>query len=514
MSIGSDNNKRIAKNTTILYVRMIVVMAITLFTSRIILDLLGEKDYGLNNIINGVVILFSFVNTALLTATQRFLNYYIGKKDYGNVNKVFCMSMNTYFILSIIVLILGETLGLWFINSQLNIPANRIYAAQLVYQFSLIQFILNLIKIPFNASIIAYERMEFYAYVSIYEVIAKLAICYIVYISTYDKLILLSFINTLIVFSLLLIYFLFCRYKIDTAQYRLCWNSKIFKEIFNFSGWSLFGSIANLFAQQGLNVLLNIFYGVSINAAAGIANQVTHAVNNLVSNFQMAYNPQITKAYASNEKKRFENLIIQTSKFAYFLMAIIVFPLIICIDGVLDVWLVNVPDYTGIFCQLILIFLLMDAFMMPMVYAVQATGNIRIYQLIMAGIIFLNFPFAYLLLNSGMHPYCVWYVRILINCCVFLARILYMYKKMNFPLTLYFRRSLIPVIIVTCISLPIPLIIYYFFPKQVTTNIVIIVVSIFMTVSSSYFIGMSKSEKNMITSVISQKILRKKTLHD
>lgn len=502
----SASNKRIAKNTILLYVRMIVVMAVTIFTSRIILDLLGSEDYGINNIINGVIVLFSFLNTALLTATQRFLNYYIGTGEDNKVRSVFCMSMNTYLIMSVIVLLLGETVGLWFVNTQLNIPENRMYAAQWVYQLTLFQFVFNLLKIPYNASIISYERMDFYAYVSLFEVFAKLITCYALYITTFDRLITISVLHSLIPVVMLVIYYVYCNRTFKTTRYRPFWDKKIFKDIFSFSGWTLIGSLAILSAQQGLNILLNLFYGVTVNAAAGIANQVTHAVNNLVSNFQMAYNPQITKAYAANDMERLNNLIVQTSKFAYFLMAIIVLPLLICIDGILDLWLVEVPKYTNIFCQLILIFLLMDAIMMPMVFAVQATGKIRNYQLFMSGLIFLNFPAAYCLLKMGMPPYCVWYVRIVVNCIVFIARLIYLRKAIRFPVLNYINKALLPIIIVTVLSLSIPIGLYFLLPQTNLHYLAICITTFIITSLCIYYIGMSKSERNMVKATLERRI--------
>ena len=502
----STNNKRIAKNTILLYVRMIVVMAVTIYTSRIVLDLLGAEDYGINNIISGVIVLFSFLNTALLTATQRFLNFYIGTGEDKKVNTVFCMSMNTYLILSVIVLLLGETIGLWFVNTQLNIPENRIYAAQWVYQLTLFQFVFNLIKIPYNASIISYERMDFYAYLSLFEVFAKLITCYVLYVTTFDRLITISILHSMIPVVILIIYYIYCNRTFKTTRYRPFWDNNVFKDIFSFSGWTLFGSLANLSAQQGLNILLNIFYGVTVNAAAGIANQVTHAVNNLVSNFQMAYNPQITKAYASNEMERLNNLIIQTSKFAYFLMAIIALPLLICIDGILDIWLVDVPQYTNIFCQLILLFLLMDAVMMPMVFAVQATGKIRNYQLIMSGVIFLNFPAAYYLLKIGMPPYCVWYVRIVVNCIVFFVRVIYLNKAISFPVLDYIKKAIAPIIFVTVLSLPFPISLNFILPQTDLHYLAICLMTVITTILCIYYVGLSKSERDMVKATLARKI--------
>ena len=324
----SDNNKRIAKNTLFLYLRMFVIMLTALFTSRIVLDVLGAADYGLNNVIGGVVVLFSFLNAALLSATQRYINFYLGKQDYKQTNIVFCMSMNTYLLLSILVVILGETIGMWFVNTQLNIPQDRVYAAQWVYQFTLLQFVINLLRVPYNASIIAYERMNFYAYISLIEVIIKLLVVYLLYITSYDKLIFYSFLYTIIPLSITVIYKWYCNRNFETTKYRVIWDKVAFKEMFCFSGWSLFGSLANLAAHQGLNILINIFYGVTVNAAAGIANQISTNVYQFISNFQTAFQPQIIKTYAAKELEHFNKLIFQTSKFSYFMVLVLVLPIL------------------------------------------------------------------------------------------------------------------------------------------------------------------------------------------
>lgn len=432
MTHTTENNKRIAKNTLFLYLRMFVMMITALFTSRIVLDILGAADYGLNNVISGIVLLFSFLNNALISATQRFLNFYLGKKENQRANTVFCMSINTYILLSILVLILGNTIGLWFINTQLNIPTERMYAAQWVYQFTLLQFIIGLLRIPYNATIIAYERMNFYAYISLFEVVAKLLVVYLLYITTFDKLIIYSFLYTLIPFIIMFIYKRYCNQQFEITTYKKKWDKSIFKELFSFSGWSLFGSLANLSAQQGLNILINIFYGVTVNAAAGIANQVSSNIYGFISNFQTAFQPQIIKTYAANEIDRFHKLIFQTSKFSYYMIIILVIPIILTIDGLLNIWLKDVPQYTAVFCRLILIWLSIEAITAPLWMSVQATGKIKNYQILISTLIFLNLPLAYIALKLDLPPYSVWYIRIFVNIIVFITRCIYLKKKSIF----------------------------------------------------------------------------------
>lgn len=502
----SDNNKRIAKNTLFLYLRMFVMMLTALFTSRIVLDVLGAADYGLNNIIGGVVVLFSFLNSALLSATQRFLNFHLGRQDYKQTNVVFCMSMNTYLLLSIVVVVLGETIGLWFVNTHLNIPSERMYAAQWVYQFTLIQFVINLLRVPYNASIIAYEKMNLYAYVSLVEVIAKLLVVYLLYITTFDKLIFYSFLYTIVPLIVAFIYKIYCNRNFDTTKYKRIWDRIAFKEMFSFSGWSLFGSLANLAAQQGLNILINIFYGVTVNAAAGIANQVSTNVYGFISNFQTAFQPQIVKTYAAKEVERFHKLIFQTSKFSYFMVLVLVLPILFTIDGILDIWLKEVPRYTAIFCRLILVFLSIEAITAPLWMSVQATGKIRNYQILVASLIFLNFPLAYIVLKLGMPVYSVWVIRIIVNIVVMIARCIYMKKNLNFPLLSYLKAVIAPILSVTFVAIPIPLILNYMIHGFWQNMIIVGIATFALTILDVYFVGMNTHEKLLARNMILKKI--------
>lgn len=483
------------------------MMFASLFTSRIVLDVLGATDYGIYNIIGGVIILFSFLNQALSSATQRYLNFYIGKKEYKNVNSVFCMSMNTYIILSIAIVIMAETVGLWFMKTYLNIPSDRMAAANWVFQFTIITFVINLIRIPYNASIIAYERMDFYAYISLVEVGLKLAVVYLLYISPYDKLIIYSFLYTIIPLIITFCYRMYCNRVLTTTHYSFCWDKTIFKNLFSFSSWSLFGSIANLSAQQGLNILINIFYGVTVNAAAGIANQVSSNVYHFISNFQVAFNPQIVKNYALNKIEEFNKLVFQTSKFSYFLMFILVLPISITTDSILAIWLKEVPVYTSIFCRLILAFLMIEALSAPLWMAVQATGNIKIYQLSLGGIILLNFPIAYIVLKMGGEVYLVWVVRIIINLISFLFRCWYLKKYLDFPLLSYMKKVVYPVGTVTILAFPIA----YFFSKFINFNLFInltvnIIFSLSVVLTCIYCIGLNPNEKEKIIQLITNKL--------
>lgn len=348
--------------------------------------------------------------------------------------------------------------------------------------------------------------MNFYAYVSLVEVIAKLLVVYLLYITTFDKLIFYSFLYTIVPLIVAFIYKIYCNRNFDTTKYKRIWDRIAFKEMFSFSGWSLFGSLANLAAQQGLNILINIFYGVTVNAAAGIANQVSTNVYGFISNFQTAFQPQIVKTYAAKEVERFHKLIFQTSKFSYFMVLVLVLPILFTIDGILDIWLKEVPKYTAIFCRLILVFLSIEAITAPLWMSVQATGKIRNYQILVASLIFLNFPVAYIVLKLGMPVYSVWVIRIIVNIVVMIARYIYMKKKLNFPLLPYLKAVIAPILSVTFVAIPIPLILNYMIHGFWQNMIIVGIATFALTILDVYFVGMNTHEKLLVRNMILKKI--------
>lgn len=488
---------------------MFFMLAVGLYTSRVVLHVLGASDYGIYNIIGGVVVLFSFINNALISATQRFLNFNLGKKDITAVHHVFCMSMNAYFILSLLFIVLAETIGLWFVNTQLNIPEDRHNAALWVYQFSVLTFIVNLLRIPYNATIIAYERMDFYAYVSLIEVILKLAVVYLLFVTSYDKLILYALLYTMIPIMMNIVYKIYCNKHFSVTKYQPLWNKEIFRSLFGFSGWSLFGSIANMSAQQGINILVNIFYGVTANAAVGIANQVTTNVYQFISNFQTAFQPQIVKTYAANETEAFHKLIFRSAKFSYFMMFLLALPIILTTQDILEIWLVKVPEYTAIFCQLILGFLIIECISAPLWMAVQATGKIKRYQILMAICIFMNFPLTYIVFKIGMPVYYAWIIRIFVNVITISARCIYMKKYLEFPILDFFKKVIKPILIVSAISIPIPYFISISTTSGIENIIIVTIISILISLFFIYTLGLNINEKKFINDILLRKILRK-----
>lgn len=450
--MASENNKRIAKNTMFLYVRMLLIMGVTLYTSRIVLQVLGVEDFGIYNVVGGIVVLFSFVNNAMVTSTQRFLNYELGKKNLEATARVFSASVTIHWCIAIVTLILAETVGLWFLLNYIQYPLEREWAVILTYQFAILSTCINMIRAPYNAAIIAYEKMSFYAYISIIEAILRLLIVLLLLLANFDRLIFYSFLMFVVIGIVTLGYYVYCKSHFSTCCYTYHWNKDLYKHLMGFSGWSMFGGVANIGASQGLNILLNMFFGVTINAAMGIANQVQSAVYSFVGNFQTAFNPQIVKSYASGDRDYFIDLIVRTSKYSYFLLFTISLPLYICCEEVLSLWLGNIPEYAVSFCRLMILFSLLDAMQGPLWVSVQATGKIRDYQILMSVMILSNLPLSYLFLKQGYSPEVVLTIRCLLNLLILFVRLWYLRHLYDFPVWRYLREVICRIVCVTVIS--------------------------------------------------------------
>ena len=373
---SSSNNKRVAKNTLFLYFRMILIMLVTLYTSRVVLAELGIKDYGIYNVVGGVVAMFSFLNNCMSSATQRFMTFELGRGDMARLKKVFAASLNIHITIGVIIVLLAETIGLWFVNHKLVIAPDRMTAANWVYQFSILTFCVNIIQVPYNAVLIAHEKMSVYAYISILEAFLKLGIVYLLVIVPADKLITYGILVFAVQLIIRGIYQVYCRRHYVESKFRLFWDKGLYKQMSGFAGWNLFGSVAWLLRDQGLNIVLNLFFGTAINAARGVASQVSSAVMGFISNFQVALNPQITKNYATGNIPEMEKLSYLGIKFSFLLLFTMAFPLCLNIDYVLHLWLVEVPDYTALFIILIMVESLAgNMFGVQLMTSLSATGK-------------------------------------------------------------------------------------------------------------------------------------------
>ncbi|TXD56695.1 lipopolysaccharide biosynthesis protein [Polaribacter sp. IC066] len=488
---------------------MFLTMGVSLFTSRIVLNTLGIEDFGTYNLVAAIVVMFSFINNAMLGTTQRFLNYEMAKNSNGAVHKVFCVSMNVHLLIMLIIVFLSETIGLWFLNFKLNIPIERMQAANIVYQFSLLTFCFSVLKAPYNASVIAYEKMSFYAGISIVEVVLKALIVYLLLLFAFDKLILYAILVFAVSILLFLAYRYFCRQLFPACHYRYVKDRKLFKELVGFSSWSMFGNLALMGSSQGVFMILNVFLGVTINAAMAIATQVNLAVFSFVSNFQLAFNPQIIKTFASGDLKAHQKLVFQASKFSYYLLFILVLPILFNTTYILQLWLKIVPEYAIPFTQLILIFSLIDALAGPFWVSMYATGEIKKYQIGVALILFLNLPIAYLLLKQGFSPIYVIVGKIILNFILFLFRLLMIQKHIKFSLIKVIKDVYLQVIFVSTVSI---LSLFYikklvvleafnFTDVAVFTGISVLVIGSYIGV-----FGLSKEEKIKIYSLLKKKI--------
>ncbi|WP_289115742.1 hypothetical protein [uncultured Psychrobacter sp.] len=437
--MGNNKYKRMAKNAGMLYFRMLLTMAVTLYTSRVILQTLGIEDYGIYNVVAGFVTMLGFLNSAMSSATQRFLAFELGKPGDKDVPGIFSMSMNIHILIALFVLILGETLGIWFVKTQMTIPIDRMYAAQWVFHLSLLSFVVTIISVPYNALIIAHERMKIFAWVSILDVILKLFIVFMLSWYGMDKLIIYSILSFAVVFIITLIYRVYCKNQFLESQFRLYWDKNLFRVMLSYTGWNLWGNMAVVMSGQGINVLLNIFFGPTVNAARAIAMQVSGALNSFVYNLQVAINPQIIKSYAAEDMTYMHQLVCYGAKYNFFLLFFLAMPVMINTDLILKVWLGLVPEYTSIFVKLIIINILIDCISAPLMTAAQASGKIKIYQSVVGGLLLLNLPFSYLLLKMGYEPYIVIYVGIVLSLFAFIARLLIVRKLVSLPVAEYLR---------------------------------------------------------------------------
>ena len=501
MTDTSANNKRIAKNTLLLYIRMFLMMGITLYTSRVVLQMLGVDDFGIYNVVGGIIVLFSFINNAMVASTQRFLNFELGRGNVEEAQKVFAASLNIYLVIVMIFMLLAETVGLWFLNRYINIPPERTVAANWVYQASLVAAALNFVRMPYNAAIIAYERMSFYAYTSIIEAALKLGIVFLLY-SFADKLIAYAWFVSVVALLILLMYVFFCRRVFFICRHHtFAYDKRRYTALVSFSGWSLFGSVANMGASQGVNILLNIFFGVFVNAAMGIANQVSGAIGLFVGNFQTAFNPQIVKSYASGEMERFINLILKASKYSYYLLFLIALPCFICCNEILQLWLGKVPLHAVSFCRLLIIFSLIDAIQGPLWMSAQATGKIKHYQLLMSCLILLNLPVTYVVLKLFPIAELGLIIRVSINIITAVVRVVYLKLLFPFPVIRYVKETVGTCIVVSVMSVLFPWLIY-----QNTDGLSLLCLtisaSLVCTLVFIYIIGLSCSERQIVLNII------------
>lgn len=489
------NNKQIAKNTIFLYFRMIFLMLISLFTSRVILRTLGVEDYGIYNIVGGFVSLLSFLNGAISSSTSRYITFALGKNDSAKLFNTISTCKLTHLIIAIAVLLIGETLGLWFVLHQLVIPESRLVAALWVYHCSIISTAVMIYSVPYNACIIAHEKMSAFAYISIYEAVMKLAIVLILMTSHIDRLKLYAVLLLSIQISIRLIYTNYCHKNFEESKAKMRYDKDLFKEMFSFAGWNLCGNLAAALFTQGVNVVLNMFFGPVVNAARGIAVTIQSTVQQFATNFQTAINPQITKSYASGEHEAMHTLIYRSSKFTFILLSALSLPIILETKFIINLWLGQIPDYTVSFIRLMLCICIIDATANPFMTAAAATGNVRFYQLVIGGILLLIVPASYVVLRLGCVPESVFIVHLAIVLITFIVRLFIVRSMIHISIASYSRKVIVPSLVVSCLSTGIVLLFKSFMYTGFFYSLFVIVLSAVSVIALSYFILLDYNEK-------------------
>ena len=503
------NNKRIAKNTLLLYVRMLLIMVVSLYTSRVVLNALGVEDFGIYNVVGGLVTMFSMLSGTLTAAISRFITYELGTGNQNKLIRVFSSSITIQLGLSAIILLLAETIGLWFLNCKMVIPEERLYAANWVYQLSLLTFVINLISIPYNATIIAHEKMSAFAYISIFEAISRLIVAYCIVISPIDRLIAYSILLTAIAVIVRIIYGTYCTKRFAECSYHFIFDKNLLKQMFSFAGWNFIGASSSLLRDQGGNIIINLFCGPAVNAARGIAFQVNTAINSFVSNFMTALNPQITKSYASGDKEYLMTLIFQGARLSYYILLLLSLPVIINTHYILQLWLVQVPEHTVEFVRLVLIFSMCESISSPLITAMLATGNIRNYQLIVGGFQMLNFPISYILLRFGAIPETVLFIAILISQFCLVSRLYMLRSMIGLKAKDFIKKVYFNVLLVTIISASIPIVLSLYLSESFTNFAFLCFITIVFTLIVEYFVGCTAKERSFVNKKIVS-IIRKR----
>lgn len=453
MSTSSTSNKRIAKNTIFLYFRMAIIMIVKLYTSRVLLDVLGINDYGIWNVIAAFVISFSFISSPLTTATQRFLNFEMGKGG-KQLNEIFCTSIELFFIIGIVIVLIFETFGVWFINHKMNFAPDKMIVVNWVFQFSILTFFINLIKMSYDAALVASEKMSFYAFFCIIETSLLLAVAFLIQGNLpISKLIAYGFLTTIVTISVLLGYIIYCRKHIPYTKFHFFWNKSLVIKMGSFSGWNLFSGLASMTAMQGLNVMINIFFGVALNAAYGVSMQIRGAIAVIMDNLLKAANPQIVQSYSSGQINRMTSLLFNILKVTYILCLTFMIPLIVNMDFILHIWLGNnIPQYTQQFATLTLLQLLLVCLGNPIDVAIFATGKIRTFQLCLSGTIFLNIIISYIFFKLGYGVIWSFYTRCCVEFLILIVRLLFLKRQLGIKLLTISKKVFLPILLITTIS--------------------------------------------------------------
>lgn len=504
-----ESNKRIAQNTVLLYIRTFLILIISLYTSRVVINTLGIEDYGIYNVVGGFVAMFSIISATLTGTTQRYLTFELGKVENEKSQEVFGAALNIHIGLSIILLLLLETIGLWFINVHLNIPSERLYATNWVYQCSLLTFLLNILSAPYNAAIIAHEKMGAFAYISLLEVVLKLIAVLLLAFSPFDQLIYYSILLLIVAFIIRIIYTVYCKSHFDETKYVFCRNTILYKDMAGFAGMTFLGGLSNILSNQGVNILMNLFFGVTVNAARGISIQVQGAVTKFVMDFTTAINPQITKSYAANDIQRSLDLVYKGARFSFFLLLMLALPIMFKTPYILQLWLKQYPEFAVAFVILTLILAMTEVLSTTLTTVILATGTIKKICLWIGGLRILNLPICYVVLKLGAMPTDVFYVLIAMNVVLLLVRIIVASKLTNTNGYLFVKNVILRVSLVAMIATGGT----YFINRMCPDTFIGLLILTFFSICTSsaivYFIGLKETERQVINKIVISKILKR-----
>jgi len=487
-------------------------MGVSLYTSRVILDALGVEDYGIYNVVGGVVAMFGILSGSLSTAISRFITFELAKGDLEKLKRIFSTSINIQIILIAIIVILMETIGIWFLNYKMVIPEERLFAANWVFQFSVITFAINLLSVPYNATIIAHEKMSAFAYISIVDVSLKLIVAFIITYNPFDRLVYYGLLIMIVGLINRSIYSFYSKRHFEEATYHFVFDKELMKEMFGFAGWNFIGSSSALLRDHGGNILINLFFGPTINAARGIAMQVSSAATNFVTSFTTAVNPQITKSYATGDRDYMMNLVFQSAKFSFFILLLIALPIIVSTPYVLNIWLFDVPEKSVIFVRLILVFVLSESLANPLVVLMLSSGDIRNYQLIVGGFQMLNFPITYICYKLGAPSECVFVVAICISVVCEMSRLIMLKKLVNLPVLDFLKNVYLRVLLVAAVAVVLPLMLKNYLQENFFSFLILTILSVISVAVSSYTIGCTEHDKMVVNNQIRK--VKNMLLHD
>lgn len=504
--MASENLKRIAKNSFMLYVQMFLSMLVSLYTSRVLLTELGVEDFGIYNVVGGIVAMFIILSGSMTSSSTRYLTFALGKGDLKNFQKIFSTSLLVHLLIAVVIVIIAEPTGIWFMENKMQIADNRMDAATVIFHCSVIITAINIIGVPFSGVIIAHEKISVFTYFSLIDLALKLGL--IIFLKTYpgDKLIFYGVLLLAIQVLIQILIITYCYSTFREIKSKLFWDRDLFKEMSSFAGWSLFGDSAFILQNQGINLLINVFFGTTVNAARGVAMQMQGLVIRFISSFQTAINPQITKSYASENFNFMHKLIYASSKFSFYLFLVLSVPILIETEMILSIWLKVVPDYTVGFVRVILLITLINAFANPLIYAVKATGFIRKYEIVVGLISLTIVPISYFLLSKNYPVITVFIVHFIVEVIGQIFRLIIVSPLIKMPIIIYIKEVVINCLLIFAISIVLPILLLLFFEDSFVRLLLVVLSSFLSVLMSSYFFGMNDNERLYLKNIIHSRL--------